>query len=122
MAAAPVIKRYLQEGGDLLALGMPAWQSPLFQARGQWWTREAYEQAIAAQRPQHMVEAFDRYDGHLSTGIQTTNLPYRIFLEAFSSFNIGRASAYGIFAIILANIAMIFFLQVVRRQRQEGTS
>lgn len=55
-------------------------------------------------------------------GIQTTNLPYRIFLEAFSSFNIGRASAYGIFAIILANIAMIFFLQVVRRQRQEGTS
>jgi sorbitol/mannitol transport system permease protein len=55
-------------------------------------------------------------------GIQTTNLPYQIFLEAFSSFNIGRASAYGIFAIILANIAMIFFLQVVRRHRLEGTS
>ena len=55
-------------------------------------------------------------------GIQTTNLPYQIFLEAFSSFNIGGASAYGIFAIILANIAMIFFLQVVRRHRLEGTS
>lgn len=54
-------------------------------------------------------------------GIRTTNLPYQVFLEAFSSFNIGRASAYGIFAIILANIAMIFFLQAVRRHRLEGT-
>ena len=55
-------------------------------------------------------------------GIQTTNLPYQIFLEAFSSFNIGRASAYGIFAIILANIVTIFFLQVVRRHRLEGNA
>ena len=55
-------------------------------------------------------------------GTQTTNLPYQIFLEAFSSFNIGRASAYGIFAIVLANLVMIVFLQVVRRHRLEGTS
>ena len=53
-------------------------------------------------------------------GIQTTNLPYQIFLEAFSRWNIGRASAYGLFAIVLANLAVIFFLQVVRRSRQEG--
>ncbi|MFO8151248.1 MAG: sugar ABC transporter permease [Trueperaceae bacterium] len=52
-------------------------------------------------------------------GIQTTNLPYQIFLEAFSRWNIGRASAYGIFAIVLANLAVILFLQVVRRSRQE---
>lgn len=52
-------------------------------------------------------------------GIQTTNLPYQIFLEAFSRWNVGRASAYGLFAIVLANIAVIFFLQVVRRQRKE---
>ena len=52
-------------------------------------------------------------------GLQTTNLPYQIFLEAFSRWNIGRASAYGLFAIILANIAVVFFLQVVRRQRKE---
>jgi sorbitol/mannitol transport system permease protein len=55
-------------------------------------------------------------------GLQTTNLPYQIFLEAFSRWNIGRASAYGIFAIVLANLAVILFLQVVRRQRQEATS
>jgi sorbitol/mannitol transport system permease protein len=53
-------------------------------------------------------------------GIQTTNLPYQIFLEAFSRWNVGRASAYGIFAIVLANLAVILFLQVVRRARQEG--
>jgi sorbitol/mannitol transport system permease protein len=53
-------------------------------------------------------------------GIQTTNLPYQIFLEAFSRWNVGRASAYGIFAIILANIAVLLFLQVVRRARAEG--
>jgi sorbitol/mannitol transport system permease protein len=53
-------------------------------------------------------------------GIQTTNLPYQIFLEAFSRWNVGRASAYGIFAIVLANIAVLLFLQVVRRARQEG--
>src|ERR1035438_925182 len=30
MAAAAAIKGYMQEGGDLLALGLPAWQSPLY--------------------------------------------------------------------------------------------
>ena len=45
MAAAPAIQSYLQEGGDLLALGLPAWQSPLFQVKGQWMSRESYEEA-----------------------------------------------------------------------------
>ena len=62
MAAAPAIKGYLQEGGDLLALGLPAWQSPLYQIKGKWVSRESYEEAIAAQRPQHIVEDFDRAD------------------------------------------------------------
>lgn len=47
-------------------------------------------------------------------GIQTTNLPYWIFLEAFSRQNVGRASAYGIFAVILANIVVLLFLRVLR--------
>jgi sorbitol/mannitol transport system permease protein len=55
-------------------------------------------------------------------GIQTTNLPYQIFLEAFSRWNIGRASTYGIFAIILANLVIIAFLQVLRRKREEETA
>jgi ABC-type sugar transport system permease subunit len=46
-------------------------------------------------------------------------LPYQIFLEAFSRWNVGIASAYGLFAIVLANIAVVFFLQIVRRQRKE---
>jgi sorbitol/mannitol transport system permease protein len=52
-------------------------------------------------------------------GIQTTNLPYQIFLEAFSRWNIGRASTYGIFAIVLANLVVALFIQVVRNKRQE---
>jgi hypothetical protein len=62
MAAAPAIKGYLQEGGDLLALGLPAWQSPLYQIKGKWISRESYEDAVAAQRPQHIVEDFEHAD------------------------------------------------------------
>jgi hypothetical protein len=62
MAAAPAITRYLQEGGDLLALGLPAWQSPLHQIKGKWVSRESYEAEVAAQRPQHIVEDFDQAD------------------------------------------------------------
>ncbi len=51
-------------------------------------------------------------------GTQTTNLPYQIFLEAFSRQNVGRASAYGIFAIVLANILITLFLRVLRNQNQ----
>lgn len=51
-------------------------------------------------------------------GIQTTNLPYQIFLEAFSRQNVGRASAYGLFAIILANILVTIFLRIIRNQNQ----
>jgi len=53
-------------------------------------------------------------------GIQTTNLPYQIFLEAFSRQNVGRASAYGIFAVILANIVIVLFLRVLRRNADTG--
>src|ERR1039458_7022459 len=51
MAAASAIKGYLREGGDLLALGLPAWVS-----------RESYEAVVATQRPQHMIEDFEHAD------------------------------------------------------------
>jgi hypothetical protein len=60
--SAPAIMNYLRSGGDLLALGLPAWQSPVFQVNGKWLSRESYEETIAAQRPQHIVEDFDRAD------------------------------------------------------------
>ena len=62
LVAAPAIVTYLRGGGDLLALGLPAWQSPVFQINGKWLTRKGYEEAVAAQRPQHLVEDFDSTD------------------------------------------------------------
>src|ERR1035441_2478128 len=62
MAAAPAIRGYLQEGGDLLALGLPAWQSPLYQIKDQWVSRENYDATITAQRPQHIIEDFEHAD------------------------------------------------------------
>ena len=53
-------------------------------------------------------------------GIQTTNLPFQISLEAFSRQNVGRASAYGIFAVVLANIIIVLFLRVLRRNADSG--
>ena len=53
-------------------------------------------------------------------GLQSTNLPYQIFLEAFSRQNVGRASAYGVFAVILANFVILAFLQVLRNSDEEG--
>jgi hypothetical protein len=59
IAAAPTIEAFLRSGGDLLALGLPAWQTPVFQANGKWLTRESYEEALAAQRQQNTIEDFD---------------------------------------------------------------
>lgn len=55
-------------------------------------------------------------------GIQTTNLSYAIYNEAFSRRDIGDASAMGIYAIILANIVVTFFVQALRRGSQEGVT
>jgi len=56
MAAAPAVQSFLQQGGDLLALGLPAWQSPLYRVSGQWISREGYERVVGAQKVQHIVE------------------------------------------------------------------
>ena len=52
-------------------------------------------------------------------GIATTNLAYDIYMEAFQRWNIGRASALGVFAVILANIVVMLFLRVLRHQSAE---
>ncbi len=44
----------------------------------------------------------------------TTTLTFNIYLEAFKRWNVGRASAYGVFAVIFANIVTIFFLRIIR--------
>ena len=53
-------------------------------------------------------------------GIQTTNLSYGIYQEAFQRWDIGEASAMGIYAIILANVVVLLFVRVLRRGQAEG--
>lgn len=46
-------------------------------------------------------------------GNQSTNLAFLIFAQALQGFDVGVASAGGVFAIILANIVAIFLVQVI---------
>lgn len=46
-------------------------------------------------------------------GTQSTNLTYLIFTQALQGFDIGVASAGGVFAIILANIVAFFLIRAV---------
>lgn len=46
-------------------------------------------------------------------GQATTTLPYIIYTRAFLEWNVGSASAGGIFAVILANIVAIFLIRMV---------
>ncbi len=50
--------------------------------------------------------------------IDTTTLTFDIYKEAFMRWNVGRASAYGVIAVILANIVTLFFLRVIRSSNQ----
>ena len=51
-------------------------------------------------------------------GIATTTLTFNIFQEAFSRWNLGRASAYGVFAVVLANIVTLVFIRIIRGNAQ----
>jgi hypothetical protein len=68
---APAIEGYLRQGGNLLALGLPAWDAATFALNGQWISRPAYEAALAAQRPQHLIEDFSQAD--LARWTRSTN-------------------------------------------------
>lgn len=49
-------------------------------------------------------------------GTATTNMPFYIFSRALQSFDVGLASAGGIFAILIANIIAFFFVRAIARQ------
>jgi sorbitol/mannitol transport system permease protein len=53
-------------------------------------------------------------------GTDTTTLTFNIYLEAFKRWNVGRASAYGIIAVVFANIITLFFLRIIRGNAQEA--
>lgn len=46
-------------------------------------------------------------------GFETTNVAFLIFRQALSSFDVGVASAGGLFAVLLANIAALFFIRLI---------
>jgi sorbitol/mannitol transport system permease protein len=50
--------------------------------------------------------------------IDTTTLTFDIYKEAFLRWNVGRASAYGVFAVILANIVTLVFLRIIRNNNR----
>ncbi|MDQ3248219.1 MAG: sugar ABC transporter permease, partial [Chloroflexota bacterium] len=54
-------------------------------------------------------------------GIATTNLPFEIYKEAFLRWNVSRAGAYGVIAVLLANIVVLLFLRVLRNQNNPQT-
>lgn len=55
-------------------------------------------------------------------GIKTTNLSYAIYQEAFQRWDIGEASAMGIFAVVLANIVVTLFVRVLRQGQNAGVA
>lgn len=52
-------------------------------------------------------------------GLDSTNLAYLIFRDALLGWDVGRASAGGVIAIILANIACLFLMRIVGRNLED---
>jgi len=48
-------------------------------------------------------------------GFQSTNLAFLIFTQALKGFDVGVASAGGVFAIVLANIVAYFLVRMIGR-------
>ncbi|HPA06850.1 MAG TPA: hypothetical protein PLB67_20685, partial [Candidatus Hydrogenedentes bacterium] len=49
MESIASIQSYLGAGGDMIALGLPAWDTPVFSLGDRWMTRDEYEAALADQ-------------------------------------------------------------------------
>jgi len=68
-----IIDHFLKTGGNLLAIGLPAWETTLFQIQGRWFSRESYEQLLARQKSEHAIENFRQAD--LSAWTKSTSDP-----------------------------------------------
>lgn len=51
-------------------------------------------------------------------GLETTTLPYLIYIKGFVDYRIGAGSAGAVFAVILANLVAIFVLRLIGRNLQ----
>ncbi len=52
------VASFLRGGGDLLALGLTAWETPTFRLGGRWLSRADYDAALAAQQPERSLIDF----------------------------------------------------------------
>ena len=51
-------------------------------------------------------------------GLETTTLPYLIYLKAFGELSIGTATAGAMFAVVLANMVSFFVLRTIASNLQ----
>ncbi len=49
------IEQFLKQGGDLLACGLTAWESPTFSLAGRWMSRATYEDSLSAQSTERIL-------------------------------------------------------------------
>ena len=88
-SSVAAIESYLKQGGDLLALGLPAWGAPLFEVNGRWLSRASFDETLDALRPEKMLVDFASAD--LSQWRRTSdNLANRAHHEIVSNSS-GRA-------------------------------
>ncbi|HUT34946.1 MAG TPA: hypothetical protein VNE39_15760, partial [Planctomycetota bacterium] len=71
--AGPVIKAYCDKGGDLVALGTPAFRTTLAKVGGKWLSQADWRKLLDAQPTAHMLFDFDAED--LSKWHRHTNAP-----------------------------------------------
>ncbi|MBI4585171.1 MAG: beta-galactosidase [Planctomycetes bacterium] len=73
LASARVVEEFLKAGGDLIALGLPAWSEPLERVGGKWRSAQECEAMISSQKAEHLIFDFDSED--LARWTRNTNDP-----------------------------------------------
>ncbi|MBN1491001.1 MAG: beta-galactosidase [Phycisphaerae bacterium] len=69
----PAIEQFLQHGGDILALGAPAFTRPVARVGDEWFGVESYQQRLAGVAPDRML--FDFESGDVSGWHHATRAP-----------------------------------------------
>ena len=70
-ASTVTIDKYLQGGGDIIALNAPMWQSSLINLGGRWITREQYQRESASAAPENPIFRFADID--MKTWVRSSN-------------------------------------------------
>ena len=85
----PAVERFIAEGGDVFALGGPAYSNPLWKAGRQWASAAQWRERLNAVPIGHMLFDFERDD--LDEWIRYTNAPDRLMTRALQPGVHGQA-------------------------------